>query len=116
MADVSENPTYSLACPREDVRPRRCCFIHNGDGQCVAPASFRVQGTPATWDDYTLVCDAHLSAVKRPGDVVGSLDNDNPTPEDRIERCERAIAEMQRHLREYIGFAPSADLDLIDLP
>jgi hypothetical protein len=38
------------------------------------------------------------------------------TAEDRIERLERIVAELQRHLREFNGFAPSRELDLIDLP
>lgn len=41
---------------------------------------------------------------------------DNPTPADRIERCERAIAEIQRCLHGMGVFAPSRELDLIDLP
>jgi hypothetical protein len=41
---------------------------------------------------------------------------ENPTLEERIERCERAIAEMQRALHAMGIFAPSRELDLIDLP
>jgi hypothetical protein len=39
---------------------------------------------------------------------------ENPTLEDRIERAERAISEIQHQLME-LGFAPSRELDLIDL-
>jgi hypothetical protein len=40
----------------------------------------------------------------------------NPTLEERVERAERAIAEMQRCLHGMGVFAPSRELDLIDLP
>lgn len=38
-----------------------------------------------------------------------------PSLADRLDRAERAIAELQRTAREFWGFAPSADLDLMDL-
>jgi hypothetical protein len=41
---------------------------------------------------------------------------ENPTLEDRVERCERAIAEIQRCLHGMGVFTPSRELDLIDLP
>jgi hypothetical protein len=51
---------------------RRCCVVVRGQ-RCEHATSFRVGGADGALDDYTFVCRCHLELVRRPGDVVMSL-------------------------------------------
>jgi hypothetical protein len=56
----------------EPDEQRRCCIMVR-DQRCEHATSFRVAGPEGVLDEYTYVCRCHLQLVRRPEDVVTSL-------------------------------------------
>jgi hypothetical protein len=51
---------------------RRCSVVVRAQ-RCEHATSFRVAGANGALDDYTCVCRCHLELVRRPDDIVTSL-------------------------------------------
>lgn len=67
IADAAQDPLRSPALTKGD---ERALIDRHG---CRRPATWEIVGASGRPDDYTHACDAHLVALRCPGDVAHRL-------------------------------------------